>query len=146
MFYELASEQLEKKGSENAPLFIASAGGSNLLRAIQNCETASASCAKLRERYAGKSATNIFSALNSLINTRDDQGTEMVAYVTQLLSQLVRLAPLCYIVEVSMRVVTLLPTLNGRKRFAPMMASVHTVDETVAAWMYVERVFIEEKK
>lgn len=44
-----------------------------------------------------------------------------------------------YSVEDPMLVVILLSSLNGCEQYAPIMASVNTVDEEVATWKYVGR-------
>lgn len=100
----------------------------------------------MHEKYAGKSAINIFSGFNNWINTRYDQRTEMDDHVLQLESQFARLAFMDYIVEESMHVVILLSPLIVCVGYAPIMASVNTVDEEVPTCNYVPRNFIEESK
>lgn len=142
----LTNENQEKIVNERALSIIISALGDNPLRAIQHCESAKEAWDKLESRYAGRTIMNKLGSLNTLLSMNLGTDTEMGDHVSLMESQFARLASMGSMIDEEMRVAILLTSIGNRPEYAPMMASINTLQDSVTTWNYVTVLLIEESK
>lgn len=142
----LTNKEEQMKSSERELAVIESTLGDNPFRAIQDCETAIVAWERHQSWDAGKSMINRLMVLNIFPNIRLRSNNEMVDHVTQLKSQLLRLAAMGSVIEERMKIAVLLSALNNQRERSPTIGSVHMIQHEMATWSYVINIFLERNR
>lgn len=99
---------------------------------------------KLNICYAGKIMINKFGLLYNSFSSKYDGVADTADHVSKPESQFSCLESMNSPLEESTSVAILLPSLGSRNKYAPIIASVHTLVDAAATWRHVITIFVEE--
>lgn len=121
--------------TETAMSIIVPALGDDPFRIVQERENADNVSEKLNERYAGKTANNKLTVLQTVLNKNDMKNRSMGDHMSILESLYARLAAMQTCWDDSTKVSVLITTLEDIPDFEPFMTSISVIAAEKATWV-----------